>query len=68
MEDIKVNNIDCVISVEHVTEPGEGWKGSKFIAECLSMKELTSVLNDPKNQPEMYWVWKIDFQDKSIEE
>lgn len=62
--DIYVNGVSVVISLEHVTEPGEGWQASTFIAECGSMNEVNIILNDPKKQPPPYWQWKIDFQDK----
>lgn len=66
-DEIKVNGYDVVISVEHITEPGEGWQGSEFVAECHSLEEVSRVINDPKNQPDQYWLWKIDFQDKVID-
>lgn len=51
------------ISVEHVTEPAEGGKGSRFLASCGSLEDLTKILNDSKNKPPLYWEWKIEFQD-----
>lgn len=60
---MKVDGYDVEISVEHVTEPGEGWEGSRLVASCNSLEELTRVLNDPNNQPPLYWQWKIEFQD-----
>lgn len=68
MEEIKVNGQPCVISVSHVTEPGEGWQGSILIAECKNMKEVNSIINNFKNKPDPYWQWKIEFQDKITEE
>lgn len=52
---ITANGVEVSISVSHVTEPGEGWKGSKLIAECSSLEELNKVINDPRLQPELYW-------------
>lgn len=64
IDDIKVNGYPVIISVSHVTEPGEGWKGTTLVAVCYSMVELNEVLNLPKNQPEPYWQWRVDFEDK----
>ena len=66
MEEILVNGHSCVISVSHVTEPGEGWQGSILIAECKNMKELNTIINDHRNKPDLYWQWKVEFQDKPV--
>lgn len=64
---IVVDGYSCVISVEHVTQDA-GINGSQFIGECYSVEKLSEILNDPRNQPEYGWKWKVDFQDYYPEE
>lgn len=59
--DIKVNGYPVVMSVHLVTEPGEGCKGSRYIATCYTMEELNQVLRET-TVPE-YWCIEVDFQD-----
>ncbi len=63
MSSIEYNGHPVVIHVSHVTELGEGYKGSRYVATCSSMEELNLILNDPKNKPDQYWQWQISFQD-----
>lgn len=64
-DSIVVNGVPVVMSLSIVTEPGEGWKGSRLLATCNSMQELTDAINDALNEgvPD-FWQLEVDFQDE----
>jgi hypothetical protein len=65
IDQITCNGEPVVMSLHLVTEPGEGWKGSRLLATCNTMQELTTAINDALNEgvPD-FWQLEVDFQDK----
>lgn len=64
-DSIVVNGVPVVMSLHLVTEQGEGLKGSRLLASCNTMQELTDAINDAINEgvPD-FWQLEVDFQDK----
>lgn len=44
-----------------VTEPGEGWKGQRFIGEYRTVEELSKAINAV--EVPVYWQLQIDIRD-----
>lgn len=62
-DSIVVNGVPCVMSLSLVTEPGEGWRGERFIGGPYeSMAELNEAIN--RTVVPEYWQLKVEFQDK----
>lgn len=58
-----LNGHAVVLSVHYVTEPGEGWKGSRFVGEYANLEELNKALPDIIQDKPDYWNIEINFQD-----
>lgn len=56
------NLVPVVLSLSLVTEPGEGWKGERFIGTFESIEELNKAINAVEIP--LYWELKVDIQDK----
>jgi len=68
-EEITVNGYPVVISVGHTIygmDTFQGVLGTRFVAECHSLEEVSEVINNPDNTPEVGWYWDIQFQDKVV--
>lgn len=56
------NEVPVVFSLELVTEPGEGWRGSRLIGVFDTIQELNKAIN--AIEVPLYWELKVDLQDK----
>lgn len=64
-----VDGYPVVFSVELVTEPGEGWKGSRFIGGPFrTLDEVNCCINEHREKVPVGWMLKVDFQDDLLEE
>lgn len=59
--DIVVDGQPALFALEIVTEPGEGWMGSRLIGEYDTLQDLTKAINAV--EVPMYWELKITFVD-----
>lgn len=64
-ERIVVNGVNVVMSLELVTEPGEGWIGSQYLGEAYrTTEELNKAINNAIAEGiPVGWMLKVDFQD-----
>jgi len=62
IDEITCNGHPVIFSLRVVTEPGEGWKGSRFIGSYDNLKDLNRAI--AMTDVPLYWVLEIDFEDK----
>lgn len=60
-DDIVVNGLPALFTLELVTELGEGWKGSQYIGEFANLEDLNKAIN--AIEVPLYWELKISFGD-----
>lgn len=57
------NGYPVVFELSMVTEPGEGWKGSRQLAVCKTVEELTAAINDHMDEVPDFWLLEVQLQD-----
>lgn len=61
MTGLTYNGYPVVFELSMVTEPGEGWKGSRQLAVCKTVEELSAAI--AKAEVPEYWQLEVKLQE-----
>lgn len=64
MNQLVHNGVEVVFTLSVVTEPGEGWRGSRYIGSYDNLTNLNNAINS--TEVPLYWELQVDLNDKHV--